>query len=112
MIMARRSGRVRRLSTAWRGIVQSAAVWRVGEVVAELYRVVEVLGHGGMGVVHRVRHLGWDIDLAVKSPRPELFTDDSARRRFVTEAQTWVSLGLHPHLCGCYYVRTLDGVPR
>ncbi|GAA4587090.1 hypothetical protein GCM10023194_35030 [Planotetraspora phitsanulokensis] len=86
--------------------------WRVGEVVDGRYEVTRVHEHGGMGVVYRVRHLGWDIDLAVKSPRPDLFRTAEDQRRFVDEAETWVSLGLHPHVCNCYYVRVLDGVPR
>jgi len=88
------------------------STWRVGEVVDGRYEVTRVHEHGGMGVVYRVRHVGWDIDLAVKSPRPELFRTEEDRRRFVAEAETWVSLGLHPHVCNCYYVRVLDGVPR
>ncbi|MFD0276012.1 protein kinase [Kitasatospora sp. NPDC127111] len=74
--------------------------------------MLKVHQQGGMGLVHRVRHLGWGIDLAVKSPRPELLRDDRARERFVAEAEHWVSLGLHPHVCGCHYVRTVDGSPR
>jgi WD40 repeat protein len=92
--------------------MHDAAVWRVGDVVADLYRVDEVVGRGGMGLVYRVRHLGWNVDLAVKCPRPELFVDEAAQQRFMAEAQTWVSLGLHPHVCGCHYVRVLGGVPR
>lgn len=86
--------------------------WRIGEVVDGRYRVLQVHEQGGMGVVYRVRHLAWDIDLAVKCPRPELFQHVDERRRFVDEAETWVSLGLHPHVCHCYYVRVLDDVPR
>ncbi|MFD5157094.1 WD40 repeat domain-containing serine/threonine protein kinase [Streptomyces hawaiiensis] len=86
--------------------------WRVGDRVLGVYEVTGALGQGGMGLVHRVRHLGWDTDLAVKSPRPELFRDEADRERFVREAQTWVGLELHPHLCGCHYVRTIGGVPR
>ncbi|MFD5337581.1 WD40 repeat domain-containing serine/threonine protein kinase [Streptomyces hawaiiensis] len=86
--------------------------WRVGDRVLGVYEVTGALGQGGMGLVHRVRHLGWDTDLAVKSPRPELFRDEADRQRFVREAETWVGLELHPHLCGCHYVRTIDGVPR
>ena len=64
-----------------------------------------------MGVVYRVRHRGWDTDLAVKSPRVDVLGGDGLRR-FVDEAETWVSMGLHPHVCACHYVRTLDGLPR
>ncbi|MGW6244346.1 serine/threonine-protein kinase [Streptomyces roseolus] len=89
-----------------------SARWRVGEVVDGRYEVTALLGRGGMGEVFRVRHLGWGTDLAVKSPL--LGDADSPRRRelFTAEAQTWVSLGLHPHVCGCHYVRTIGGVPR
>ncbi|MCX4705986.1 protein kinase [Streptomyces sp. NBC_01373] len=90
----------------------ASSVWAVGEVVAGLYEVVDVHAQGGMGLVYRVRHQGWRTDLAVKSPRPEMFVTEAARRRFVEEAEVWVSLGLHPHVCACHYVRTLGGVPR
>lgn len=86
--------------------------WRIGEVIDGRYEVTRVHEHGAMGVVHRVRHLVWDTDLAVKSPRPEVFRSTDGRERFVAEAEAWVSLGLHPNICGCFYVRTLDGVPR
>lgn len=89
-----------------------AVGWRVGDVVDGRYRVARVHEQGGMGVVYRVRHLAWEIDLAVKSPRPEVFRGAADQERFVAEAETWVSLGLHPHVCHCYYVRVLDGVPR
>ncbi|MFC5750315.1 protein kinase domain-containing protein [Actinomadura rugatobispora] len=88
------------------------AEWREGDRILDLYEVRGVQGRGGMGVVHRVRHLGWDIDLAVKSPRPELFGSEEARKNFVREAETWVGLGMHPHVCACHYVRTIDEMPR
>ncbi|MEU9020167.1 serine/threonine-protein kinase [Actinomadura sp. NPDC048394] len=86
--------------------------WRVGQVVDGRYKVLQVHEGGAMGVVYRVRHLEWATDLAVKCPRPELFTAEAQRDRFIAEAEIWVSLGLHPNVCGCHYVRVLDGVPR
>lgn len=86
--------------------------WRVGSVFDGRYRVVSELGRGGMGVVHRVRHLAWDIDMAVKSTLEEVFRSPVGQGLFVREAEAWVSLGLHPHICACYYVRVMDGVPR
>ncbi|MFC9624936.1 protein kinase [Streptomyces sp. NPDC056930] len=86
--------------------------WQPGEVILDLYEVLDVVHSGGMGVVHRVRHRGWNVDLAVKTPRPELVASAGGRRRFEAEAGTWVGLGLHPHTVNCSYVRTVDGLPR
>lgn len=90
----------------------SPAAWATGETVDGRYRVIGELGRGGMGVVHRVRHLAWGIDMAVKSSRPELFRGPGDQELFVREAEAWVSLGLHPNVCVCHYVRVIDGVPR
>ncbi|WP_316784458.1 serine/threonine-protein kinase [Streptomyces sasae] len=87
-------------------------VWQPGDIVLDLYEVLDVVHSGGMGLVHRVRHQGWNVDLAVKTPRPELVASPEGRSRFEAEAGTWVGLGLHPHTVNCAYVRTIDGQPR
>jgi WD40 repeat protein/serine/threonine protein kinase len=89
-----------------------AADWKPGDLILDLYEVLEVHTGGAMGVVYRVRHTGWDIELAVKSPRPEFFETEADKQRFEQEARTWVELGLHPHLVACHYVRRLGGIPR
>ncbi|SHN39221.1 serine/threonine-protein kinase [Cryptosporangium aurantiacum] len=86
--------------------------WAAGDTIAGRYRVVAISGRGGMGLVYRVHHLEWGVDLAMKSPQPRLFGTPEDRERFVVEAETWVSLGLHPNVCACHYVRTIDGIPR
>ncbi|MGD9093471.1 MAG: protein kinase, partial [Anaerolineales bacterium] len=88
------------------------AIWRVGDTILDLYEVTDVHGQGGMGLVYKVHHKGWNVDLAVKSPRPEIFAKAGGKENFVREAETWVNLGLHPHTVSCYYVRTLGGIPR
>lgn len=86
--------------------------WQVGDVILDLYEVRALLGEGGMGKVHRVRHRGWNVDLAVKSPKPEIFARSGGREAFVREAETWVALALHAHVVSCHYVRNLGGAPR
>lgn len=86
-------------------------VWQRGDVVLDLYEVREVL-HGGMGVVHRVHHRGWGLDLAVKTPRQELAATPAAMAGFEAEANHWVELGLHPNTVNCVYVRRINQVPR
>jgi|GEM_PF-3206836 len=87
-------------------------VWVVGDVILEKYEVREVFTGGGMGLVYRVYHRDWDIDLAVKSPRPNFFQSAQQVESFEREAQYWVNLGLHPHTTTCYYVRRLGAIPR
>jgi serine/threonine protein kinase len=86
--------------------------WSAGDIILNLYEVRGLLGEGGMGKVYRVYHKGWDIDLAVKSPRPDILSGTGGKENFVREAETWVKLGLHPHIVSCYYVRELGGIPR
>jgi WD40 repeat protein len=87
-------------------------IWKPGDVIVGLYEVREVFTGGGRGLVYRIRHRSWDIDLAVKSPRPEYFRTEKDKADFEEEAKTWVNLSLHPHTVTCYYVRRLGGVPR
>jgi WD40 repeat protein/serine/threonine protein kinase len=86
--------------------------WKVGDVIDGKYEVKGHLGKGGMGVVYRVHHREWKIDLAVKTPTAEMVGNAAGRSRFIREANTWVDLGLHPNIVQCWYVRELDGIPR
>ena len=86
--------------------------WKPGEIILDLYQVLSVLGEGGMGKVYRVRHRNWGIDLAVKAPRPNLLARARGAETFERECETWINLGLHPHIVSCYYVRRIDQVPR
>jgi WD40 repeat protein/serine/threonine protein kinase len=89
-----------------------AALWEPGDLILGLYEVLDVHTGGGMGLVYRVRHTAWNVELAVKSPRPEYFESEGDKQRFEREARTWVDLGLHPNLVACHYVRRLGGIPR
>jgi len=88
------------------------AVWQIGDVILDRYEVKQVFTGGGMGLVYRVHHRDWAMDMAVKSPRPEFFQSQQHIENFEREAETWVNLGLHPHTVSCYYVRRLGGIPR
>lgn len=92
----------------------SHANWEPGDVLLERYEVRAVLGQGAMGVVHRVHHRDWAVDLAVKSPLPDpnghVVPGHLAALR--SEAENWVALALHPHVVTCHYVALISGVPR
>jgi len=60
---------------------------RRGEIVANSYRLGDVLGVGGMGVVYAAVQRSLDRIVAVKLPRPELAGDPMVRKRLQAEAR-------------------------
>jgi len=91
---------------------QVPSIWQIGDVILDKYAIRDVFTSGGMGLVYRAYHKDWDMDMAVKSPRPEFFQTEEQASHFEREAETWVNLGLHPHIVSCFYVRRLGGIPR
>jgi len=89
-----------------------AGVWQPGQTLLDTYEVMGKLGEGGMGLVYRVHHNSWNMDLAVKQPKATLFATQKGKEDFIQEAETWVDLGLHPHITSCYYVRTIGDIPH
>ena len=61
------------------------------------YRLVEEIGAGGMGVVFRARDEKLDRDVAIKLLKPGTLLDESARRRFRSEAAALSKLN-HPNI--------------
>ncbi len=84
-----------------------------GDEILGTYQVTSDAIHGGMGSVWRVHHKSWEVDLAMKRPQPKFFAEGSEQRKaeFVAECENWISLGLHPNIVSCYYVRDISGVP-
>ncbi|HBT96147.1 MAG TPA: hypothetical protein DEB25_00105 [Desulfobulbaceae bacterium] len=83
----------------------------VGDVILDTYKVLEAPIESVMGRIIRVRHTGWDVDLMIKQPRADAFQSQTNKNRFISEAEIWVNLGLHPHIASCYYVRDINGLP-
>jgi serine/threonine-protein kinase len=72
------------------------APFAAGDIVAERYQLIRMLGHGGMGVVWVARSLVFGIDVAIKLIRPDLAKPEMASR-MAREAQATASIG-HPAL--------------
>ncbi len=60
-----------------------------GIILNNRYRIIEVLGQGGMGSIYRARDESLDIDVAVKD---NLFTSDEYARQFRREATILATL--------------------
>ncbi len=70
---------------------------RLGQLVADRYRVVRRLGEGGMGVVYEAEHVLTRRRVALKLLHPHLANSEEAAGRFVREAQAAGALR-HPHI--------------
>src|SRR5581483_5690847 len=72
------------------------------------YRVLDKIGEGGTGVVHRGEDLALGRAVALKFLPPELSSNTSAILRFQMEAKTASSLN-HPNICTIYEIAEHDG---
>jgi serine/threonine-protein kinase len=68
----------------------------LGRVIAERYRIEELLGRGGMGVVYRVEHVRMGKLMAMKLLHGALARDKDVVKRFAREAEA-VSRLDHPN---------------
>lgn len=67
----------------------------IGQILANKYEILELLGKGGMSVVYKVRHTGMGKIFAVKLLHLHLADDDMSLKRFKQEAQASSNLS-HP----------------
>ena len=75
-----------------------------------VYRVLEELGRGGMGIVFRAEDPSLGRTVALKVMKPEFVTDASARERFTREARAVGALA-HVNVVTIYQVGEDNGLP-
>jgi serine/threonine protein kinase len=73
------------------------AVLHPGDVVGQTYRVVRLIGSGGMGEVYEALHEPLSRRVAIKTIRPDLAGTPELVTRFRREAEASVALG-HPNI--------------
>lgn len=82
----------------------------IGETLGGRYRLVELLGQGGMATIYRARDAQLERDVAVKVLRPEYGADPDFNERFRHEAQSAASLN-HPNVVSVFDYGTDDVGP-
>jgi serine/threonine-protein kinase len=83
---------------------------RIGETFAR-YKILRLLGSGGMGEVYMVAHPRLPREHALKVLRPDVSSDASFRERFIREADLAAGLR-HPHIVGIHDRGDQDGQLR
>src|SRR5437763_11084904 len=73
------------------------------------YRVDDLIGRGGMGLVYRVTNVALNRIYALKVLAPGLAEDDQFRQRFKREMRIAASLH-HPNVVGIHYAGEHDGL--
>jgi serine/threonine-protein kinase len=72
------------------------------------YRIVGLLGRGGMSVVYRAENPRLGMTVALKVLAPELADDEEFRERFVSESRLAAAL-THPNIITIYDAGEADG---
>ena len=73
------------------------------------YRLEEMIGHGGMSIVYRARHLVLERSVALKLLAPELSDDPAFQERFIRESRLAAALD-HPNVIPIYEAGEENGV--
>ena len=83
----------------------------LGKTLGGKYRVLRVLGEGGMGSVYECEHLTLHRRVAIKVLNPMQAKKKASVQRFHHEAQVAGAIG-HPNICEIYDIgETYDGSP-
>jgi class 3 adenylate cyclase/tetratricopeptide (TPR) repeat protein len=73
-------------------VAKTADLVRPGTILGDTYKIVRLIGTGGMGVVYEARHVRTEGKLAVKVLRPALALEAAVIERFQREARTAASV--------------------
>ena len=81
-----------------------------GTLLSDRYRIVALVGRGGMGEVYRAEDLKLDQDVALKFLPEKLVQDGAALARFHREVRIAREIS-HPNVCRVFDIGETNGVP-
>lgn len=84
--------------------------FEAGVILAERYKIIELLGQGGMGEVYRAIDLKLDQSVALKFLLGEAAADRGFLDRFLNEVRIARQVS-HPNVCRVYDIGEIEGMP-
>jgi serine/threonine protein kinase len=78
-----------------------------GQVIGRRYRIIRLIGKGGMGIVYQAFDLTLQIDIAIKLIIPDYFTDSAMINKFKNEILLTRSIS-HPNIIQIYNFEQID----
>jgi len=79
-----------------------------GTELAGKYKIIDVVGKGGMGIVYKAEDIKLKRNVALKFLPPELTKNKEAKERFALEAQAAAALS-HPNICTIHEIDEEEG---
>jgi serine/threonine-protein kinase len=88
---------------------ENPATRLIGTIVADRYRLEQLLGEGGMGAVYRAQHIHMQKDVALKVLHQSMSSNQEVVKRFEREAVAAAKV-MHPNVAGASdFGRLADG---
>jgi serine/threonine-protein kinase len=100
----------RRASHRQTGGIVDDGRFHAGQVIADRYRIMELIGHGGMGEVYRATDLKLGQQVALKFLPDSVIGDESVLDRFHNEVRIARQVS-HPNVCRVFDIGDYAGQP-
>lgn len=83
------------------------ALYKKGDFIGQKYEVYDVLGEGGFGIVYLVYSEKNKSAYALKTVKEEYLENIQVRKRFIQEAQAWISLDRHFYIVQANFINEI-----
>ena len=83
-------------------------LYNKGDIIIGEFQVLDIFGgegKSGMGVVYLVKSREQDLPIVLKTYQR---SDNDSLKRFLSEAETWINIGIHPNIVKAQFAREIN----